>query len=62
MKRMRLCVKLMKLVQDEFYSSEYSDYHKTKHWFELENHGLLEGADIENFEFEDIEDDGRETW
>jgi hypothetical protein len=24
----------MKLVQDEFYSSEYSDYHKTKHWFE----------------------------
>lgn len=33
-KRMRLCVKLMKLVQDEFYSSEYSDYHNTKHWFE----------------------------
>ena len=33
-KRMRLCVKLMKLVQDEFYSSEYFDYHKTKHWFE----------------------------
>jgi len=33
-KRMRLCVKLMRLVQDEFYSSEYSDYHKTKHWFE----------------------------
>jgi hypothetical protein len=33
-RRMRLCVKLMKLVQDEFYSSEYSDYHKTKHWFE----------------------------
>jgi hypothetical protein len=33
-KRMRLCVKLMSLVQDEFYSSEYSDYHKTKHWFE----------------------------
>ena len=32
-KRMRLCVKLMGLVQDEFYSSEYSDYHKTKHWF-----------------------------
>ena len=31
---MRLCVKLMGLVQDEFYSSEYSDYHKTKHWFE----------------------------
>ncbi len=33
-KRMRLCVKLMKLVQDEFYSHEYFDYHKTKHWFE----------------------------
>jgi len=33
-KRMRLCVKLMGLIQDEFYSSEYSDYHKTKHWFE----------------------------
>ena len=31
---MMTCVKLMKLVQDEFYSSEYSDYHKTKHWFE----------------------------
>jgi hypothetical protein len=33
-KKMRLCVKLMGLVQEEFYSSEYSDYHKTKHWFE----------------------------
>jgi hypothetical protein len=32
--KMRLCVKLMGLVQEEFYSSEYSDYHKTKHWFE----------------------------
>jgi hypothetical protein len=32
-RRMRLCVKLMGLVQDEFYSTEYSDYHKTKHWF-----------------------------
>jgi hypothetical protein len=31
---MRLCVKLMGLVQDEFYLGEYSDYHKTKHWFE----------------------------
>ena len=31
---MMTCVRLMKLVQDEFYSSEYSDYHKTKHWFE----------------------------
>ena len=33
-KRMRLCVKLMGLVQEEFYSSEYSDYHNTKHWFQ----------------------------
>ena len=32
--KMRLCVKLMGLVQDEFYSIEYADYHKTKHWFE----------------------------
>jgi hypothetical protein len=31
---MMTCVRLMKKVQDDFYSSEYSDYHKTKHWFE----------------------------
>jgi hypothetical protein len=31
---MMTCVRLMKLVQDEHYSMEYSDYHKTKHWFE----------------------------
>jgi hypothetical protein len=31
---MMTCVRLMKLIQDELYSSEYSDYHKTKHWFE----------------------------
>jgi hypothetical protein len=31
---MMTCYRLMKLVQDEFYSSEYFDYHKTKHWFE----------------------------
>ena len=31
---MMTCVNLMKLVKDEFYSGEYSDYHKTKHWFE----------------------------
>jgi hypothetical protein len=31
---MMTCVKLMKLIQDDFYSSEYSGYHKTKHWFE----------------------------
>lgn len=38
------------------------DLWKDRYWFELENHGLLEGTDIENFEFEDIEDDGGETW
>lgn len=31
---MMTCVRLMKMVQDETFSSEYSDYHKTKHWFE----------------------------
>jgi len=31
---MRICVKLIQLVQDEFYDSEYLDYPKTKHWFE----------------------------
>ncbi|MDB9800877.1 hypothetical protein OAB94_00685 [Flavobacteriaceae bacterium] len=31
---MMTCVRLMEKVQKEFYSSEYSDYHKTKHWFE----------------------------
>ena len=31
---MMTCVGLMKLVQDETYSSEYMDYNKTKHWFE----------------------------
>jgi hypothetical protein len=30
---MMTCVRLMKLIDDDFYSSEYSDYHKTKHWF-----------------------------
>ena len=31
---MMTCVRLMEKVQDGFYSSEYSDYHKTKSWFE----------------------------
>jgi hypothetical protein len=31
---MMTCVRLMERVQDEFYSSEYGNYHKTKHWFE----------------------------
>ena len=29
---MMTCVRLMEKVQDGFYSSEYSDYHKTKSW------------------------------
>ena len=32
-KRMRLCVKLIDLCQDEPYSMEYMDYHKDRHWF-----------------------------
>tara|TARA_R110000822_G_C15271800_1_gene489286 strand:- start:361 stop:996 length:636 start_codon:yes stop_codon:yes gene_type:complete len=31
---MMTCVRLMEKAQDEFYNSEYIDYHKTKHWFE----------------------------
>jgi len=32
-KRMRLCVKLIQLVQDEPYGTEYMDYHKYRVWF-----------------------------
>ena len=32
-KRMRLCVKLINKVQEEYYSSEYMDYHKDRVWF-----------------------------
>lgn len=32
-KRIKLCVKLIELVQDETYSSEYMDYHKDRVWF-----------------------------
>ncbi len=31
---MMTCVRLMNLVREEHYSYEYSNYHKTKHWFE----------------------------
>ena len=31
---MMTCVRLIDKVGEEFYSSEYHDYHKTKHWFE----------------------------
>jgi hypothetical protein len=33
-RRMRLCVKLIQLVQDETYAVEYMDYAKDRHWFE----------------------------
>jgi hypothetical protein len=36
-KNMRLCVKLIKLVDDEFYESEHMDYHNAKYWFEPNN-------------------------
>ena len=32
-KRMKLCVKLIQLVQDETYQMEYMDYHKDRVWF-----------------------------
>ncbi len=31
---MMLCVRLIEKVSSEWYSMEYTDYHKTKHWFE----------------------------
>lgn len=31
---MMTCVRLLERVGEEYYSSEYTDYHKTKHWFE----------------------------
>ena len=30
---MMTCVRLIDMVSEEFYGSEYSDYHKDKHWF-----------------------------
>lgn len=52
---MMTCVRLMKLVRDGFYSSEYSDYHKTKHWFEpcedTEGYSTWESKELnENFD------------
>ena len=52
---MMTCVRLMKLVQDEFYSYENSYYHKTKHWFEpcgdREGYSTWESKQIEeNFD------------
>lgn len=52
---MMTCVRLMEKVQDEFYSSEYSDYHKTKNWFEpcedKEGYSTWESRELEeNFD------------
>jgi hypothetical protein len=33
-RRMRICVKLIEKIQDDFYQLEYADYAKDKHWFE----------------------------
>ena len=47
---MMTCVRLIEKVQDEFYSSEYNDYHKTKHWFEpadKEGYSTLESRILE---------------
>ena len=38
-KRMRLCVKLIGKVQDDFYQMEYMDYHKDRVWFTPCNDG-----------------------
>jgi len=32
-KRMRLCIELINKVQEEYYSSEYMDYHRDRVWF-----------------------------
>ena len=52
---MMTCVRLMKLVQKETYSSEYMDYHKTKNWFEpckdKEGYSTWESKELEeNFD------------
>jgi hypothetical protein len=33
-RNMRICVKLIEKIQDDFYQLEYADYSKDKHWFE----------------------------
>jgi len=52
---MMTCVRLIEKVQDEFYSSEYMDYHKTKNWFEpvpdKEGYSTWESRELEeNFD------------
>ena len=53
-RRMKLCISLIEKIQDETYSMEYIDYHKTKHWFEpcqdREGYSTWESKElVENF-------------
>jgi len=52
---MMICVRLIEKVQEEWYSMEYMDYHKTKHWFEpcddKEGYSTWESKELEeNFD------------
>jgi len=52
---MMTCVRLIEKVQEEWYSMEYMDYHKTKHWFEpvedKEGYSTWESRELEeNFD------------
>jgi|SRR6056300_981803 hypothetical protein len=52
---MMTCVRLIEKVQDEWYSMEYMDYHKTKSWFEpvedKEGYSTWESRELEeNFD------------
>ena len=51
---MMTCVRLIEKVSSEWYSMEYMDYHKTKHWFEpadKEGYSTWESKQLEeNFE------------
>jgi len=47
-KRMRICVKLIQLCQDETYAREYMDYHKNRVWFTPCNDGT--GSSLYNSE------------
>ena len=51
---MMACVRLIEKVQEEWYSMEYMDYHKTKHWLEpadKEGYSTWESRELEeNFD------------
>lgn len=50
-RRMVICTKLIQLIQDDFYASEYSGYHKTKNWFEP-----IEGSDASTWKSKTLEE------